>query len=187
MFLRWCAASRSMEGAVSMITSLNVVLTRALRRPMTYMRFSNLKLLSCEIQSIRDDNNISLVLMNLPISCVSLSLTTPAIDYSILNGYMKVFVQRRALERSEINVTRGILREGYFSHISSHRRGPHHDRLFVILSNYMAYVGQVVLKIGSITFDRSAVLGRLQSIVDVDFILHRRRNMGEIIQGSATG
>ena len=94
---------------------------------------------------------------NLPSSCVSISLRTPAIDFAILNGSLRSFLKRRNLEQVRITVTRGVIRKGQFRYMD-----PGNEELFALISNYLAYSREAVLQIGSATIDRQAVLRRLQ-------------------------
>ena len=159
---RWCAVSTSIAGAMSWTTVLHLEYARishftVLHPPVTYMRFPKLKIVNCQFQSIREDTCILFALSNLPSSCVSISLSTPAIDFAILNGSLRRYIQRRNLDQVQITVTRGVIRKGQFAYMD-----PGNEELFVLLSNYLAYISEAVLQIGSATIDRQAVVRRLQ-------------------------
>ena len=159
---RWCAVSTSIAGAMSWTTVLHLEYSRilhftVLHPPVTYMRFPKLKIVNCQFQSIREDTCILFALSNLPSSCVSISLSTPAIDFAILNGSLRRYIQRRNLDQVQITVTRGVIRKGQFAYMD-----PGNEELFVLLSNYLAYISEAVLQIGSATIDRQAVVRRLQ-------------------------
>ena len=159
---RWCAVSTSIAAAMACTTVLHlengrITHSTVLQRPVTYMRFPELKMVQFQFQSIREDTCIWFAMNNLPSSCVSISLRTPAIDFAILNGSLRSFLKRRNLEQVRITVTRGVIREGQFWYMD-----PGNEELFALISNYLAYSREAVLQIGSATIDRQAVLRRLQ-------------------------